>query len=341
MLSAYISKEVNTDIYKFYTNNVFGSFILCIAIFYLSLYFNTSDIISIKQQISSINLSSNYFIVFILLLLIIGFVLTFLMFNIRSIESKKKMSFNVSTTNNIFMSASVGLYLIDYFLFDIFNIKMEKYVLYILYVILSSFVVYYSTLILFIKDNSVYNVFFNFVRINIYYCLLGIITQNSAISSNIMVLNILENCIINYPIYLISVYLGEVHHSTNYRLLDEKEYFLLKMFLIFLILFKICIPGTMSYYSARILTNFFGLSRNYLMLFVIYVNKIIAAAFLVKFFFFKGRKKFIVQTFEFKRGRLYQYKVSLVLSFLVIVIFMMVFWSPAMDWARGDWLATL
>jgi hypothetical protein len=111
---------------------------------------------------------------------------------------------------------------------------------------------------------------------------------------------------------------------------------LLKIFFIFLILFKIYIPGTMSYYSAKILTDFFGSSKNYLMLFAIYINKIIVGAFLVKFCLFKDKKKFIAQTFEFKRGRLYQYKVSMVLSFLVIMIFMLIFWNSSMDWTRGS-----
>jgi hypothetical protein len=144
------------------------------------------------------------------------------------------------------------------------------------------------------------------------------------LSSNVMVLNTLENAIINFPIYLISVYLGEVYHRTNYKLLDKKKYITMKLFLIFLILYKIYIPNTSNSYSSATLVNFFSENHNYLMLGVIFTNKVLVCAFLLKFFFSKKGFELAVEEFEIKRGRIRQYKISLILSFFLVVVFMII-----------------
>jgi hypothetical protein len=146
-----------------------------------------------------------------------------------------------------------------------------------------------------------------------------------------MILNILENSIVNLPIYLISMYISEIYHNTNYKLLNEKKYILIKGFLIFLIFFKLSIlPNTTSNYSAGILLGFFKKTHNYLMMGILIINKIIVFVFLLKFLFYERKLKINSETFDFNRKRLLQYKVSLTLSFFLVIAFIVIF--NKIDW---------
>jgi hypothetical protein len=153
----------------------------------------------------------------------------------------------------------------------------------------------------------------------------GMLIPDRTISSNVIILNMIENSVINLPIYLISVYLEEIYHNSNYKLLDEKKYLPIKCFLVFLILFKACLPYTTNSYSAAILTDFFMRTHNYLMLGVMLTSKALILVFLLKFFFYKKNSKVENKKFEFRRGRLDQLRLSIIFSFLTIIAFIVVF----------------
>ncbi|MDR2760753.1 MAG: hypothetical protein LBB09_02815 [Rickettsiales bacterium] len=322
-LSAYRSREINASVYKFYTNNVFGSVILCIAIFYLSIYFNTNNVLSIKQQLSTINLGENFFIAFILILITIGFMLSFLMFNVKTSDLEKR-NFNILTINNIFISATIGLYLINYFVFDLFSFKVSIFTIRIIQGLILLFMSYKSIMVFFVRNyDGIYKIFLNFVTLSMCHCLMGLFIPNKAATANIMMFRALENITINFPIFLIGVYLSEVRRDSDYKLLADKKYAPLRYLLAILIVSKIYMPLTAGYYSDKILFKFFLESRNYFAIALGAISKTIVFAFLAKFLLkTMTPPENPMPAGDFHVQRLKRFKLSLAISILLLTIFM-------------------
>ncbi len=284
-ISIYKKNNLNIISYKFFTNNIFGSILSALAIFYIKIYFGTSNIIDIKQQMISLNIQEHYEVLLMSILFLFSIIIKFFLTNTSKYHNTDKVGVNFLSISNIFVNVAIGLYLIYEVIFFILGTKTLfslNFIKYIIFAISTLIIVYNSVNFLIKKENSLFNIFIRFNLINFGYILFFILfyEKNNQLCINLLMLYLFEFVTINLIAYLISDIMNILYENNNINYINNNK--LLRYTFLFLLLYKIFLPfGTSLYTNLNLISNIIK-NKTFIYLLPYIVNKGCFTAFFVK-----------------------------------------------------------
>lgn len=277
MISIYKKHNLNIISYKYFSNNIFGSVLSMLTIFYISIYFNTPNMLEIKQQLVTINLKINIEIILMFILFLFSIIIKFFSTNTSKYHNTETVGINFLSISNIFINVLIGIYLLLEILFFIlnkniiFNIFYLKYIIFFISIIL---IIYNSIKLTSSKEKTLFNIFLRFNLINFGYILLSVLIQenNSNLSWILLFLYLFEFITINLLIYLFSAVINIIYKSNSIEFLNNNK--IIKILFLSIILFKIFLPFGTSLYTNIYFISYVIKNNNILYLIPYLVNKI-------------------------------------------------------------------
>ena len=319
LMNSYIGKQINIAVYKYFSNNIFGSMVFACAIFYTAMFFNSSNILLIRQQISTLDFRHNSAILLLYFLIIISIVLKFLMFNVVS-QTEKKRTLTILSIYNIFISTLIGLFLCYFFTNFVFllngsllTVKIIKIILLILVMLVVGFVFYNS-----IRNiRNIFDIFINMFLLNILKIIITILFTDidSYFQLHLLALN---NIVITaVPIYFISAYISELYDDNNIEILHQHS--LIRILLFFLLCYNLYLPYTLNYFLINELYKTQFLNKNMLFIILEIIHNCSIVIIGLKIFLTKQQQTFEIKH-DFLEIKVNTFKCSLMFMFLIIVI---------------------
>ncbi len=326
-ISIYNKNNLNIISYKFFTDNIFGSILSALTIFYITIYFGTSNILDIKQQMVSLNLQEHYEVLLMFLLFLFSIVIKFFLTNTSKYHNTDKVGINFLSISNIFVNVAIGLYLIYEFIFFIlgnktlFNLDFIKY---IILMISTLIIVYNSVNFLIKKDNSLFNIFIRFNLINFGYILFFLLfyEKNNQLCINLLMLYLFEFVTINFVLYLMTDIMNIIYKNNSISYVNNSK--LLKYIFLFLILYKIFLPFGTSLYTNLNLVSVIIKNKTFIYLLPYMVNKGCFIAFFTKILINNNIKE-IENTEDINKKRLNNLYISVFLIISLMLIFELCF----------------
>lgn len=247
MITNYKKEDLTILSYKYFSNNIFGSILNMLTIFYIVLYFNTSDMFTIKQQLMTISIRDNLGIFLMFLLFICSIVMRFFNTNTSKHHNTNNVGVNFLSISNIFVNTLIGVYLINTIANFIFTNQTMFNILFIrgLVIIITSIVIIYNSYLLINKDNTsnMFNIFIRMDLINFGFLLL---TSFLSIDNKMSLMFLVDFVSINMLLYFFSAYLSAKYKTNDIRILNND--LKLKCFFVFIIVLKVFLPiGTCLY----------------------------------------------------------------------------------------------
>ena len=320
LMNSYVGKQINIAVYKYFSNNIFGSMILACAIFYTAMFFNSSDILSIRQQVLTLDFKHNIPILFLYFLIIISVVLKFLMFNVVS-QTEKKRTLTILSIYNTFISTLIGLFLCYFFTNFVFllngtilTVGFIKIILLLLIIGVAGNVLYSSIT----KTKNIFDIFINIFLLNILKILITILFTDTDSYFQLHLLALNNTIITSVPIYFISAYISELYDDNNLFIVNQ--HFLIKILLIFLLFYNLYFPYTLNFFLINELHKTQFLHRNILFIILELINNIAIITVIAKFFTHSQEQ----QKFKIKHNLLEvnadTFRYSLVAMFIIILV---------------------
>lgn len=268
--------------YKYYSNNIFGSILCMLTIFYMILYFNTSDMFIIKQQLLAISLKNNLHIFFMFLLLIASIVIRFFNTNTSVHYNTDIVGINFLSITNIFINTLIGIYLIVdiiYFVFSGYNVLKNFYIIDIILCFASIMIIYNSLLLLRKKYyDNMFNIFIRINLISFVYLFMSYFLDGNNIK--LFLLFLTDFISTNILLYFFTAYISTKFGTNDICVLNNNK--LLKLFFIFIITFKIFLPFGTSLHTNEIFIHYIINNKNYLLLVPYLINKAVFSFLIIK-----------------------------------------------------------
>lgn len=284
-ISLYNKDNLNILSYKFFSDNVFGSILSALSIFYMTIYFGTSNILDIRQQVASLNLREHYEVLLMSILFLFSIIIKFFLTNTSKYHNTDKVGINFLSVSNIFINVSIGLYLIYEVIFFVLGGKALfslAFIKYGIFLISTSIIIYNSINFLITKNNTLFNIFIRFNLINFGYILLFLLffEENNKLCMDLLILYMFEFITINLILYLFSDIMNIKYNNNDISYINNSK--VLKYTFLFFILHKIFLPfGTSLYTNLNFVSNVLE-GKNYIYLLPYIVNKACFVAFFVK-----------------------------------------------------------
>lgn len=333
MISIYNKENLNIISYKFFTSNVFGSILLAITMFYITIYFGTSNMMEIKQQIMTLNLKENYEVLLMFVLFLSSIIVKFFLTNTSRYHNTKNVGINFLSISNIFVNVLIGIYLmyeVLFFLFDsriIFSTDLLKYII----LSISTLVIIYNSVVLvFTKENTLFNIFLRLNLINLGYIMLSVLPyQNDRqLSTNLFMLYVFEFSLVNLFIYLFSGIISLIYKHNSLTYLNQNKTF--KIVVLIILFYKMFLPfGTSLYMNMSFVSHCIENKGSTIYLIPFFVSKI---CYLTLFMTILNNKKqpALENAIIINKKHLNTLYFSVFLLF-VLVVFFEIFFSRGMD----------
>lgn len=241
IVTNYKDKNLTILSYKYFSNNIFGSMLNMLSVFYMIVYFNTNSILSINQQLMTISLHEHYDIFLIFLLFLFSLVIRFFNNSISKYHDTNYTSINFISISNMFINTLIGVFILSNLVFNILPTDKVFSMFFIdkIVIILSGIAIIYNSVLLFKKEynNSIFNIFIRLNLINLFYIIM-IIFLDSDIKT---ILNyIVDFLSVNLLLYFFSDFLSLKYKTNNIGILNKDKF--LKIFFIFVLLYKLYLP---------------------------------------------------------------------------------------------------
>ena len=319
LMNSSIGKQINIAVYKYFSNNIFGSMVFACAVFYTAMFFNSSNILLIRQQISTLDFRHNSAILLLYFLIIISVVLKFLMFNVVS-QTEKKRTLTILSIYNIFISTLIGLFLCYFFTNFVFllngsllTVKIIKMILLLLVMSVAGFVFYSSIS----NVKTIFDIFINIFLLNILKIIITILFTDTDSYFQLHLLALNNIVVTAVPIYFISAYISELYDDNSVEILNQ--HFLIKILLIFLLCYNSYSPYTLNYFLINELYKTQFLNKNVLFIILEIMNNCSIIIMSLKIFLTKQQQDFNVKH-DFLEVKANAFRYSLVFMFLIIII---------------------
>lgn len=319
LINSYEGKSFNVAVYKYFSNNIFGSMILACAIFYLTLFCNTNNILLIRQQILTTNIANNYFLILIYILLIIAISLKFLMFNVRPLEEKKRY-LTIMSMENMFTSTVIGTFLIYFFTNFVFllnNVFAHIFWIKQLMLAIACAVIAVVSVRIILKTKTVHDVFINLFFSDLVYIFIVMffVKQNLYFKGHLLLFS--EFIATLLPIYIISIYFSEMYDDNGIGLFRKHKY--TKLFFLCIIIYKLLCPFAPSCYLLKYLFVETDLGRNIIFALMFIITKLALISILLKVIF--NRYISVVDdNVIIGKKIIFRFKLSLVILFAFLIV---------------------
>lgn len=268
-------KDTNLNIlsYKYFSNNIFGSILNMLSIFYMLVYFNTSSIFLIKQQLLTIRLEEYYNIFLIILLFVFSVVIRFFTNSVSRYHNTDYKTVNFISISNIFVNSLLGIFLLSNVIFyilpteNIFNLFfIDK-----IFIYLSIISIIYNSILLFKKENynSIFNIFIRLNLIGIFYTVIAIFLYDDVA---IVIDYVLDFLFISLTLYFFSDMISLKYKTNNIAALNNSKF--LKVFFIVILLYRLYLPIASSFIANKYFFISIFSDKNYIFLVPFIVNKI-------------------------------------------------------------------
>lgn len=316
IITIYKKHDIKILSYKYFSNNIFGSILNMLTMFYIILYFNTSNIFVIKQQLLTISLKDNIHILLMFFLLICSVILRFLNTNTSKHYNTDNVGINFLSISNIFVNTLIGFYLITdivYFILDNKNILTIFYFDKIIMFLSSLIIIYNSTFLFFRKYTD--NIFSVFLRSNLAsfgFVLLVSFLYDSNI--NMLIIFLIDFISTGMLLYFFSAFISAKYGNNNLDILNHNN--IEKYFFVFIILFKLFLPFGTSLYVNKIFINYI-VADNLFSLMPFIFNKISMLFLLCRIIINK-------EILDYNSDKILNKKYINTLSYSIILIFLFV-----------------
>lgn len=281
MISIYNKDNLNIVSYKFFTNNVFGSILFALTIFYMTIYFGTANMLDIKQQIITLNFEEHYEVFLMFILFLFSIIIKFFLTNTSRYHNTKNVGINFLSISNIFINVLIGIYLVFELMFFIFDTKIifNFTTKYIVFFIASTLIIYNSLRALLsnitsTESNTIFNLFLRFNLIDFGYSLLSILLyqDDRRLCITLFLLHIFEFSSVNFLIYLFSQIISIIYGHNNLEYLNKNILF--KYIFLIILINKIILPfGANLYINIDFLSYATGEFDNYMYLVPYFISK--------------------------------------------------------------------
>ena len=273
IVTNYDDKNLNILSYKYFSNNIFGSLLNMLSVFYMLVYFNTSSILSIKQQLLTIPLNERYDVFLIMILFLFSIIIRFFTNSVSKYHDTDYSGVNFISISNIFVNSLLGIFLLSNVIFYILPTSkiFELFFIDKIVIFLSSIAIIYNSVLLFNEkyNYSIFNIFIRLNLISLFYVIISIFLDNN--------INVFSNYIIDFLytsllLYFFSNFISLKYNDNNIDILNANIY--IKIFFVIILLYKLYIP----IFSSATINNTFILTiikENYYYLFIPFlINKI-------------------------------------------------------------------
>lgn len=267
LIMTYKKREFAILSYKYLSNNIFGSILNMLAIFCIIIYFNTSNMFSIKQQLMTVDIKDNLFIFLMFILLMGSIVIKFFTSSSSHYFDTDKNDISFLSISNIFVNNIIGIYLvynITHFLFNDDAI-LGMYGIDKISLIISSCIVIYNSVKLF-SATHVNTMFDVFTRINLmdfgFILFVTFLSNKITDNSKVLLIFMIDFVSVSMLIYFFSAYISARYGTNDMSVLSRNR--LLSYCFMFIILFKLFLPLGTSLYINRFLYTHIMKSNIYL-----------------------------------------------------------------------------
>ena len=294
--------------------------ILACAIFYLTLFCNTNNILLIRQQILTTNITNNYFLILIYILLIIAISLKFLMFNVRPFEEKKRY-LTIMSMENMFTSTVIGIFLIYFFTNFVFllnNVFAHIFWIKQLMLAVACAIIAVVSVRIILKTKTVHDIFINLFFSDLVYIFIVMffVKQNLYFKGHLLLFS--EFIATLLPIYIISIYFSEMYDDNGIGLFRKHKY--TKLFFLFIIIYKLLCPFAPSFYLLKYLfAEASDLGRNIIFILMFIITKLALISILLKVIF--NRYISVVDdNISIGKKIIFRFRLSLVILFAFLIV---------------------
>ncbi|MBO4957073.1 MAG: hypothetical protein J6C50_04530 [Rickettsiales bacterium] len=273
MVTVYKKHDLTVLSYKYFSNNIVGSILSMLTIFYIILYFNTSNMFVIKQQLITISIKDNIDIFLMFILFICSIVMKFFNTNTSKHYNTDNVGINFLSISNIFINTLLGIYLLNEVVYFIFGGHSIINLLYIdkLIIISTAIIIIYNSCMLFTEKytNTVFSIFTRLNLINFGFLLLISLLTTDITMSLIFLIDFIS---IDMLLYFLSAYMSAKYGTNNISILNNNQ--IIKCFLIFIILFKLFLPIGTSLYTNKLFIDYVFNTQNTLLIIPFIISKI-------------------------------------------------------------------
>ncbi|MDR1498983.1 MAG: hypothetical protein LBS34_01705 [Rickettsiales bacterium] len=323
MVSIYRNKNLNIVSYKYFSNNIFGSILSMLSLFYMSVYFNTSNMLNIKQQLLTINLKDNVGIFLIFILFVFSLIIKFFTMSTSRYYNTDFSGISFLSISNIFVNVLIGIYLmleIVFFIFDsraLLDIPLLRVMVFITFGLI---IIYNSVRCLTVKDKSLYNIFVRFNLVSLGYIMLATFLYDNGLKSSWALLfsHSFEFVSVNLTVYIFLTIISTIYNHNDVSLINDNKFF--KFFLMFVILYKIFLPIGTSLYTNTYFVTYVIKNRNFLYLLPFLINKI-SYAFLFLDIYENNRIADVSRDRIVSTKHLYKLYFSIFLLLVITIVF--------------------
>jgi hypothetical protein len=324
-MSIYKRQNLNIISYKYFSNNIFGSMLGMLSIFYIAIYFGTSNMISIEQQLLTINLIENVEILLVFMLFIFSLIIDFFILNTsKYYDTKISKTMSFISISNIFVNFLIGIYLfleITYMIFSSEVLLDNFYVENAVFLASSILIIYNSIKCVTKKNNTLYNMFLRFNLISFSNIILSIFLRgdNMMFSTMLLFLYLFEFVSINLSLYIFSSIVSIIYGDNSISVINNNKLF--KNILLFIILFKICIPFGTSLYINIYFIDYVITSKDYLYLIPFCINKLCHIMLFINVFRDKSQVETTLYSGTTSKKYLYKLYFSVFMIFCLVMLF--------------------
>ena len=281
MITNYKKEDLTILSYKYFSNNIFGSILNMLTIFYIVLYFNTSNMFAIKQQLMTISINDNIGIFLMFLLFICSIIMRFFNTNTSKHHNTNNVGVNFLSISNIFVNTLIGVYLIDMIAHFIFSNHAMLSVFFIrwLVILITSIVIIYNSYLL-INKNNINNVFNIFIRMDLINFGFLLLTSFLNIGNKMSLMFVVDFVSINMLLYFFSAYLSAKYKTNDIQILNND--LKLKCFFVFIVVFKVFLPLGTCLYTNYLFLHYLIKSGYFVLLAPFLLNKVAVGILLFK-----------------------------------------------------------
>ena len=242
-------------------------------------YFNTSSIFSIKQQLLTIRLEEYYNIFLIILLFVFSVIIRFFTNSVSRYHNTDYKTVNFISISNIFVNSLLGIFLLSNIIFYVLPTENIFSLFFIdkIFIYLSIISIIYNSVLLFKKENhnSIFNIFIRINLIGIFYTVIAIFLYDDVA---IIIDYVLDFLFISLILYFFSDIISLIYKTNNIAALNNSKF--LKIFFIVILLYRLYLPIASSFIANKYFFISIFSDKNYILLIPFIVNKI-AIAFII------------------------------------------------------------